>query len=339
MQESYKKPKLKNKYYDDFIKTLPDLSGKTIAITGTTSGTGYVAAKTLAQKGARIILLNRSSEKERRSFERLTTIIPGSKFIAIECDLQSFTSVRRAADELVSVCSDGLDVLCNNAGIMALKDKATIDGFDIQMQTNHLSHFLLCKKLMPLLKKATQLRGEARVVNHSSIARFGVKALEAKYLEKNGGNLGGDGTRMMLFPQGRWCRYSQTKLANVVFTACLHERFKKTNSKIKALVAHPGLAVTDLQDTTVKDGGMGGFLTGLMMKGGQTQEDGAIGIIRCMADPNVSSGDFIGPGSGMMAMKGDAVIFPLEASYNNQETRDLLWSKSCDAIGEDFDIL
>ena len=68
MQESYKKPKLKNKYYDDFIKTLPDLSGKVVAITGTTSGTGYVSAKTLAKKGAQVILLNRFSEKERKSF-------------------------------------------------------------------------------------------------------------------------------------------------------------------------------------------------------------------------------------------------------------------------------
>ena len=82
------------------------------------------------------------------------------------------------------LCIDGLDVLCNNAGVMALKDKATIDGFDVQMQTNHLSHFLLTKLCMALLEKASQLRDEARIVNHSSIARFQTKRLKEKFLEK-----------------------------------------------------------------------------------------------------------------------------------------------------------
>ena len=76
---------------------------------------------------------------------------------------------------ITDLCKDGLDVICNNAGIMALKDQATIDGFDIQMQTNHLSHFLLTKELLPLLEIAAEKRGEARIVNHTSISRYGVK--------------------------------------------------------------------------------------------------------------------------------------------------------------------
>jgi NAD(P)-dependent dehydrogenase (short-subunit alcohol dehydrogenase family) len=113
-------------------------------------------------------------------------------------------------------------VLCNNADVMALEDKACPEGYDIQMKTNHLSHFLLTREILPLLEKATDLRGEARVVNHSSIAREG-KKLDAKYLGKNGGNLGGNGASM-LFSGARWLRYHQTKLANVVFTLALADR-------------------------------------------------------------------------------------------------------------------
>ncbi len=336
MSIAYKKPKLKNVYYDDFVNQLASLKGKTIAITGTTSGTGYVAAKTVASQGAKVILLNRSSERAENALKRLKESCDQAEIIPVECDLQSFASVRRAVRKIATQCTDGLDVLCNNAGVMALEDKATVDGFDVQMQTNHLSHFLLTKKLMPYLKKSASKRGEARIVNHSSIARFAVKYLEKKYLEKNGGNLGGNSSRMIFFPKGRWVRYGQTKLANAAFTAALHEKLSAGDSKIKALVAHPGFAMTDLQSTTVEDGGMNPWFTALMMKSGQTQEDGAVGIIKCMADKKVNSGDFIGPGAGKFSFKGPVVTFFLESFYDNKETRDLLWQKSCEAIGEDF---
>jgi len=139
-----------------------------------------------------------------------------------------------------------------------------------------------------------------------------------------------------IIPQGRWARYSQTKLANAAFTACLHEKFQTENLNIKSLVAHPGLAITELQNTTVKDGGMGAWMTGQFMKSGQSMEDGAIGIIKCIADIDAMSGDFYGPGSGKMAMKGEVVKFSLEKLYDNRKTRNLLWNKSCEAIDQDF---
>ena len=339
MRNSYNKPDLKSLYFDKEVEKVPSLDGKTIAITGTTSGTGFIAAKTVAGKGARTLLLNRKTDRSKKSYDLLKEAYPRANFIDIECDLQSFESVKKAAETIIDSCKDGLDVLCNNAGVMALKDQATIDGFDIQMQTNHLSHFLLTKELTPLMKKTSEKNGEARIVNHSSIARFGTKKLEAKYFEKRGGDLGGNGSNMLLstiIPQGRWTRYSQTKLANAAFTACLHEKFQNKNLNIKSLVAHPGLAVTELQNTTVKDGGMGAWMTSQFMKSGQSMEDGAIGIIKCIADSHAMSGDFYGPGSGKMDMKGSVVKFGLEEFYDNRKTKDLLWKKSCDAIGEDF---
>ncbi|MBT4149981.1 MAG: SDR family NAD(P)-dependent oxidoreductase [Candidatus Marinimicrobia bacterium] len=343
MRNSYNKPELKSLYYDKEVEKVPSLDGKTIAITGTTSGTGFVAAKTVAEKGARTLLLNRKTNRSNKSSDLLKEHYPKANFIDIECDLQSFKSVKKAAKTITDLCKDGLDVLCNNAGVMALKDQATIDGFDIQMQTNHLSHFLLTKELLPLLETAAEKRGEARIVNHTSITRYGVKNLESKYFEKRGGSLGGNGSNIlnkillgMILTNPRWYRYSQTKLANAAFTACLHEKLQAKNSKIKALIAHPGLAMTNLQDTTIKDGGMGAFMTGKMMGGGQTMEDGAIGIIKCIGDSEAMSGDFYGPGSGKMDMKGPVVKFGLEEFYDNRKTKDLLWNKSCDAIGEDF---
>jgi len=94
--------------------------------------------------------------------------------------------------------------------------------------------------------------------------------------------------------------------------------------------------VTELQNTTVKDGGMGAWMTSQFMKSGQSMEDGAIGIIKCIADSNAMSGDFYGPGKGRMDGKGPVIKFSLEDFYNNQETKDLLWNKSCEAIEEDF---
>ena len=337
---SYLKPNLESKHYENLFNSLPSLEGKSIAITGTTSGTGYVAANACGKLGANVILLNRSSERSDKSLADLLNGTPNGSFRQIECDLQSFDSVKKSVREIESSCPEGLDVICNNAGVMALEDMPTIDGYDVQMQTNHLSHFLLVKLLFPLLQKAAESRGEARIVNHSSIARKQPKkTLEAKYLEKNGGNLGGNGSSMFL-GGARWLRYNQSKLANAAFTACLHSKLSSVNSKIKAMVAHPGLAETDLQSTTVKEGGMGKWITSQMMKTGQSREDGALGIIRCIADPEVQSGQFVGPGMGGMftAMKGEAHCYPLEEFYDNPATKNLLWEKSCEAINEKFEI-
>ena len=144
-----------------------DMTHKTVVITGTTSGTGFVCASELAKKGATIILLNRKSERSRNSLKDLQKSLPGGKFDAIDCDLQDLESVRTAID-IIKSKYDIIDVLVNNAGVMALKDQATIDGYDIQMQTNIISHFFITKELFPLLKKSSG----ARIINHSSMARL-----------------------------------------------------------------------------------------------------------------------------------------------------------------------
>lgn len=176
-----------------------------MAITGCTSGTGLVAAKVIVRKGcaSNVLLLNRPSERATKAEVEIKAELKDGQKTTVEtipCDLQDFDSVKEAAN-IIKSKHKSLDVLINNAGIMAMEDKATKDGYDVQMQTNHLSHFLLTKELFPLLSKSPA----ARVVNHSSIARHG-KPLDRKFLEKNGGNLGGNGGSMML-GGGKWERY------------------------------------------------------------------------------------------------------------------------------------
>ena len=333
----YTKAIVPSKHFPSFKDQLPDLSGKTFAVTGTTSGTGRVAALTLAEKGARVLMLNRRSDRSARILSEFHTQHPNAEVYDIECDLQSFESVQTAAKKILHDYPEGLYAIINNAGIMAMPDEATADGFDVQMQTNHLSHFLLTRELYPLLQKGAEQHGDARIVNHSSVARLGIKRLEGKYLEKRGGNLGGNGTSLLL-SGARWVRYSQTKLANAAFTAALHHKLTASQSKVKALVAHPGFANTELQVTTNKAGGMSGWWSLMAKYVSQSPEDGSLGILSCAALPHAQSGEFWGPGSGVMAGKGEAKPFALESNCTAQETIDLIWSKSCEAIGKPFEI-
>lgn len=332
-------PDIASVNFRQFRSALPSMAGKTIIVTGTTSGTGKVAASVVAELGSKVLVLNRRSDRSTASFSELSEKHPQGEVHDVECDLQSFESVRTAAAQVHELCPEGVHVLCNNAGVMALGDLGTVDGFDVQMQTNHLSHFLLTQQLFTLLQRAAEAEGEARVVNHSSVARLGPsRELQAKFLQQNGGQLGGDGSRLqnMVFRGPRWSRYNQSKLANAAFTAALHHKLHASGSKVKALVAHPGLANTHLQETSVTEGGMGRRFTDIFMKRGQSAEDGAMGILSCMCLPDARSGQFYGPGSGSFAYKGNAEPFELESFYDNSETRELLWQESEAAIGEDF---
>ncbi|CAJ1392829.1 unnamed protein product [Effrenium voratum] len=327
---SYTAPaEVPTKWFPDFEANLPSLENKVFCITGCTSGTGYVAARTAARKGAHVVMLNRQSGRAEAAEKALKEEVPNAKVTQVECDLQDLNSVQAAASKLKSMFgSSGVDVLCNNAGVMALADQATKDGYDVQMQTNHLSHFLLTKELYPLLQKAASERGEARIVQHSSGARkFPNTDLEAKYLGKNGGDLGGNGNSMF-FGGARWERYHQTKLANAVFTKELDTRLRAANSKVKACCAAPGLAATNLQVTTSQDDG---FHAPWIMRFGQSGEDGTMPLLQCCAG-SVESGDFFEP-EGMGNIKGPPTKIAPEPLWTKPESGKILWEESEKACG------
>jgi NAD(P)-dependent dehydrogenase (short-subunit alcohol dehydrogenase family) len=333
MGVSSSKPRqIETKWFNEFEANLPSLEGKTVVITGTTSGTGYIVARTAIRKGAdNILLLNRPSERASKAEARLKEEANVKNVETIPCDLQDLDSVRKAA-EIIKSKYDSVDILCNNAGVMALEDIATKDGYDVQMQTNHLSHFLLTKELYPLLKKAAALRGEARVANHSSSARKYGGPLEEKYFGKNGGNLGGN-SASVIFQGARWVRYHESKLANTVFTKALADRLGP-NSKIIATSAEPGLAATNLQVSTNQNGGMGSSMW--IMRFAQSAEDGAMPICSACFKPDAKSGKIWEP-SQTGGMRGPAVENEMEKLSTTESFRDLLWKASEEACGS-FDL-
>lgn len=305
-----------------------DMSGRVVAITGTTSGTGYVCARELAKLGATVLLLNRDSDRSVSARQRLESEVPDGTFVAITCDLQNFASVRAAAQE-IGRRYDRLDALCNNAGVMALPDQATADGYDVQMQTNSIAPFLLTKELFGLLRRSD----DGRVVNQSSLARRGA-GHDPMYFGRNGGDLGGDGSPEdnAALRGPRWQRYHQSKLANCTFTYGLQQRLDERGiTTVKALLAHPGFAATSLQTNSASTGGMD-VDSGLMSQA-QSAEDGALGIIRACADPGARPGDFFGP-EGYTGFPGR---LPPEDLLTDPENIRICW-EGCEAAVGAFEL-
>lgn len=354
--------------YKGVLDGLPSLAGKCVAITGCTSGTGLVTALSAVTKGAScVLLLNRKSERSEAAQAKVKEAANTDCHVeTVECDLQSFVSVRAAAAAVAVVAEryGGLDCLINNAGIMAVPDKRTSDGFDVQMQSNHLSHFLLTKLLLPSLEAAAASRGEARVVQHSSSARSkrmspdGEGNLDSKYFSAApAGELGGDA------PGPCFGRYQQTKLANSVFAMALHEKLSSASSKVKSLVAEPGVCVTSLGANLMSGHTSAGSDTSSFQsmfesfKVLQSAEDGACSLLMASFAVDAGSGDFYMPGTqreGMtmgMPVKcisegspaGDAPDwikekFEKEMLSLHKPNHDLLWKASEDAIGEAFTV-
>jgi len=326
---SYSKPaEIKTKYFSNYVESISSCENKVYVITGTTSGLGYTVATVLLNKGATVVCLNRDSERSKKSLDSLVALNKGTP-IAIACDNTDFISVENAAKTVISMFPEGIDCLSNNAGVMALPAlPGTKDGYDIQIATNHLGHFLLTKLLLPSLEKKAEKVGEARIVTCSSEARnFNAAPIAAKYFEKNAGKLGGDGVL------SRFARYQQTKLANAVFTYGLHNKLTAKSSKVKAVVVHPGLSATHLQVTSASSGLSSCFLS-MLMNGGQSAEDGALSTIIGLTDKKVNSGEFYGPTEGMGWMRGQPKLIKPEKYCNDTSSIELLWKKSEEAVGE-----
>ncbi|OCB30999.1 oxidoreductase [Mycobacterium malmoense] len=195
---------------------LPSFAGRTVVITGGNAGLGEVTARELARVGARVVLAVRDTDKGKAAAERMAGDVE-----VRQLDLQDLGSVRRFADEMATV-----DVLVNNAGIMATKHAVTADGFEGQIGTNHLGHFALTNLLLPRLT--------GRVVTVSSLMHhFGYISLKDLNWRSR--------------PYSAWLAYSQSKLANLLFTSELQRRLDAAGSPLRALAAHPGWSHTNLQ--------------------------------------------------------------------------------------------
>ena len=279
-----------------------DQSGRTFVVTGANSGLGEVAARALGKAGAHVVLACRNTHKG----EVVARSI-GDNAEVRRLDLSDLASVREFA-----VGVDSVDVLVNNAGVMAVPQRTTADGFEMQIGTNHLGHFALTGLL---LDKITD-----RVATMSSAAH-------------QAGTIHLDDLNWEHRKYNRWSAYGQSKLANLLFTYELQRRLSAAGSPVKAVAAHPGYASTNLQAHTesVQDK--------LMAVGNrifaQSAEMGALPMLYAATAPDVIGGSYIGP-DGLFEQRGHPKVVGSNKKSRDEHTARALWALSEDLTGVEF---
>lgn len=211
---------------------IPDQTGKIALVTGANSGIGFHTALELARAGATTILGCRNIDKAEIAMKEIKNQVPNAKIEIANLDIGDLSSISRYAKEFID-SKRSLDILINNAGIMTPpKRLVTKDGFEIQWGTNHLGHFALTGKLLPVITKAES----GRIVTVSSIAHRGAKInFEDLNSEKS---------------YKPMSVYGQSKLANIVFGIELQKRLINNKSKVLSMVAHPGVVASNLTNNS-----------------------------------------------------------------------------------------
>lgn len=285
-------------------------------ITGANSGLGLQSAKVLAGKGAHVLLACRSRERG----ERAARSVRGATLVPL--DLADLDSVRQAAAHVRELTGDKLDVLMNNAGVMATPKNLTKDGFELQFGTNHLGHAALTWLLMPALRGA----GEARVVTLSSLAARGGRV-----------DLDDPNFEHRRYQPGT--AYSQAKLANQVFAMELDRRLRATGEDIVSVAAHPGYTATGLGGAMARSYPNRLLSTVINtatrlgeMVFAQKVTTGALPQLYAATAPGVNGGDYIGPGS-LGGMRGYPVIVRPQAPALDRRTGSGLWQLTAKLTG------
>ncbi|MFI1204311.1 SDR family NAD(P)-dependent oxidoreductase [Streptomyces sp. BHT-5-2] len=289
---------------------IPDQTGRAVVVTGANSGLGYVTARELARRGARVVLACRSTERGEAALARLRSEVPAAEAEFRPLDLADLASVRHFAEDLTDFCGDRLDLLINNAGVMALPYRTTADGFEMQFGTNHLGHFALTGLLLPRLLATPG----ARIVTVSSMLHV--------LADVNLDDL--DSVRSYR----RWTAYGRSKSANLLFTHELARRLATTGSRVVAAAAHPGYAHTNLQTAGVR---MEGRRTAerLVEVGNrviaQPADGGALGTLCAATAPHMRPDAFIGPRNGLRGAPAHSFRAPWT---RKGATAERLWTAS-----------
>ncbi|MCU1390580.1 MAG: dehydrogenase/reductase [Ilumatobacteraceae bacterium] len=289
---------------------IPDQSGRVALVTGANSGIGYEAARALAQHGAKVLLGCRNPTKAAAALEQIRNAAPDADVEILQMDLSHLASIRAAA----ATITDGgqrLDLLINNAGVMAVPLQHTADGFEMQFGTNHLGPFALTGLLLDTLNA----QPGSRVVSVSStghkMGRISFDDLDAH-----------DGYH-------RWLRYGQSKVANLLFTYELQRRLEASGATTVALACHPGGSQTNL-----------GHDAGLLMKTFQPLANivmqsaamGALPTLRAATDPAAKGAEYYGP-DGLSQMRGFPVKAHSTAYSHKKDVAAQLWTVSEELTG------
>jgi NAD(P)-dependent dehydrogenase (short-subunit alcohol dehydrogenase family) len=302
------------------VDDMSDQSGRVAVVTGANDGLGYEVARALAGAGATVVMAVRNVEKGRAARRRILDEHGDVPIEIVELDLASLASVEAGASTIAQH-HPRVDLLVNNAGVMAVPEQRTEDGFELQLATNHLGHFVLTARLLPGLLAAPA----ARIVAVTSTARhFGLPIdprdphLERRY--------------------NPWLAYGQSKLANLHFAVELQRRLERTGARVASLVAHPGLSNTHLQATSVEQSGGGisqRFFFHLARMIGMSAARGALPLLRAATDPAARGGTLYAP---RFVSAGAAVRRPLLGRSARRGPARRLWEVSERETGVRFDV-
>jgi len=294
---------------------IPSQKGRLAVVTGANSGIGLSAARELARAGATVILACRDTEKGAAAASDIAAGAPRADVTVAALDLASLASVRGFADSFNSE-HDSLDLLINNAGVMAPPRRTTADGFELQFGTNHLGHFALTAMLIDKM----QGREDARVVTVSSGAhRFGKMSFDDLQGERH---------------YRRWGAYGQSKLSNLLFMFELDRRLRASGSTVRSVAAHPGYAATHLQSAAVPQPDR--FLMALANPiFAQSADMGALPTLYAATHPGLEGGAYIGPG-GFAEQRGYPARVEARPSAHSKEDAARLWQVSEELTGAKF---
>jgi NAD(P)-dependent dehydrogenase (short-subunit alcohol dehydrogenase family) len=293
---------------------VPDQGGRTAVVTGANSGIGYEAARTLAERGASVVLACRDLERAQQAADRIRAGAPGATVTTLHLDLASLASVRRAADQLRGA-HHRLDLLINNAGQMFPPSGRTEEGFELQFGINYLGHFALTGLVLDLLFATPG----SRVVNVSSIAhRFGVIGFDDLQFERR--------------EYRARAAYGQSKLANLLFTYELQRRLAAAEAPAIAVAAHPGVTRTQLQRH------MAGWTRTVGGVLDQEPRMGALPTLRAAVDPAARGGEYYGPG-GWMELRGYPRRVSSSARSHDADVQRRLWERSEQLTGVTFALM
>lgn len=285
---------------------VPSLQGKTVLVTGANTGIGFDTARVFALRGACVLLGCRSEDKARQAMDRIKALQNDVDVHWLPLDLASLASVQAAAEQVSE-----LDVLVNNAGIMAPPRQTTKDGFEMQFGVNHLGHFALTLRLLPkLLQPKLQGRSAARVVNVSSLAhRSGEIDFDDIHAEREYSRMG---------------RYGMSKIANILFTNELQRRLQAAGADAIAVACHPGGSITELGRNVP-------FWLSLLLKPlslmMNTAAEGALPTLRAATGAEVNGGDYFGP-MRMGEMRHSAHLVDCVAAAKDEAVAAKLWALS-----------
>ncbi|GAA2595296.1 oxidoreductase [Winogradskya consettensis] len=298
------------------VADVPGQHGRVAVVTGANGGLGLATARVLAAKGAHVVMAARDRDKAAAARDGIRAAYPGASLEIVALDLGSLASVERAAGEILAGHAR-IDLLITNAGVMAVPQGTTADGFETQLGVNHLGHWALTAHLLPALVRTR----DARVVTLTSSAQHMGHPLDG--YPRRGYSPGG--------------AYDDSKLANRHFAQGLDRRFRAAGVSARALTAHPGFTNSDLFDTSSAAGAAG--LRGTILRQitravGMPVEQGVLSQLRAATDPRAEGGTMYGP---RWTATGAPVRRPLIRPGADRAIR-VLWQLSRDLTGLDVDV-